>query len=144
MKIFMILFFIFLHGCAHITTNEYLYKAYSEYSDKLNKQNVSSDHSLYFHSTLTKSVSNSNTRVMSQFLFHAYMHKELSHYEMIKGDTGCLTVNGIDSNKNMIAFYIEYKKMKEKWLILDINVSFIEKNENYGQKALCPNQTRVQ
>lgn len=143
MKKYMALFFVFLHGCATITTSGMLYNAYSEYRHKLNKQNVSYDYQYFFHPNLTKSANTKDSSVLSQLLFHGYMAEELEHYEKIHGNKGCLTVNGIDSNKNMVAFYIEYKNHNNKWLISDINVSFIDESMNYSQKALCPNQTRV-
>lgn len=144
MKNIISLLVVLLYGCAHITTSEQLYNTYSKYNHNLNKQNVLKYYHQFFHPDLTKSVNAKNDNSLSQFLFYTYMAKENGHYEKIYGNSGCLTVNGIDSDNRMIAFYIEYKNYNDKWLMSDIDVSFIEKSMHYKHEALCPALTRVQ
>ena len=100
-------------------------------------------YSLYFDAALVNNVDINDPSTASQLAFANYMIEEVSHYELTLNNKGCLTVNGLDADKAPVAFYIQYHQVNNKWLILDIDVAFLESNQKYESQALCPEQVRV-
>lgn len=138
------LFFILLYGCAHLTASDPLYNSYFEYKKTVGESKIIKYYARYFAPVLTNNLDINDPSIKSQLEFVKYMAKEASHYEVTQTNKGCLTVNGVGVDNTAVAFYIQYNNINGKWLISDIDVSFLEKNQKYEQKALCPEQTRVQ
>lgn len=143
MKIFVLFSLMLLISCAHLATNHSLYTNYSEYKKSVSESKLVDHYNRYFDPKLTESVDVNDPSVKAQLEFSNYMTKEINHFEDIENSKGCLTVNGVDSDGSAIAFYIQYNKSNEKWLISDIDVSFLENQKKYEKKALCPEQVRV-
>jgi len=69
-----------------------------------------------------------------------YVHQVFSHYQKITDQKGCLSINGIDLNKDPVSLHLEYKKEKGVWLVDYIFLHLIESREDYAEKALCPRE----
>lgn len=137
-------FVAFLYGCMHLIENDYLYGHYSEYKKSVDESKLIESYTQYFDPVLTSGLDVNKPSIKSQLEFSKYMVMEESHYEVMQKDKGCLTVNGVDENNAAVAFYIQYNRSNERWLISDIGVSFLDTRKKYEQKALCPEQTKVQ
>lgn len=141
---FIPLLFIFLYGCVHFPENVSLYGGFSEYKKSVDESTLIDNYSRYFDPLLTSNIDINNPSTASQLEFSKYMTREIGHYETEHNGKGCLTVNGVDSKNNPMAFYVEYKKSNNNWLISDIDVSFFGESNEYKNEALCPSQVRVQ
>jgi len=144
MKIIPPLLVLLLYGCAHFSGSNSLYTEFAKYKTSVDESRLIDSYPLYFDPLLTGNIDIDNPSTASQLEFSKYMTREITHYEEVRNSKGCLTVNGVGSEDNPIAFYIEYKNIDNKWLISDIDVSFLDEIKEYKRKALCPSQTRVE
>ncbi len=60
------------------------------------------------------------------------------YYQKLDSQKGCLSINGIELNKDPVSLHIEYKKERGLWLVDYMFLHLIESNEDYVKKALCP------
>jgi len=67
------------------------------------------------------------------------MEKKSSNIEAITNNSGCLTINGYDLENMPISFNLKYIKSEPRWLIDEINVSFVNNKEDFSETAKCPN-----
>ena len=137
MRNICILLSLVIVGCSTPNKKSTLYANYEEYKNSSLK---SKGYTEYFSEVVTNKI---NTGNKSQLLFSKYMKKELHHYEKKNNNKGCLTINGVAAENKPISFFLEYKNKNGKWLISDIDVSFLEEKNNYNLKALCPKDVRV-
>jgi len=137
MKYLCIFFALLVSSCTSLNKESTLYSNYEQYKESILK---SKSYIKYFSEVITNNINAGNE---SQLLFSKYMSKELDHYERINNKIGCLTVNGVGDKNEPISFFLEYKNENKKWLISDIDVTFLEDKKNYNLKALCPKDVRV-
>jgi len=138
MKYLYMFIIIFFTGCSTLNKDVELYNIFEKHKQSSSENKV---YSKYFSSTITDKINNKNK---SQLLFSKYMFKELSHFESSSGNRGCLTINGLSTKNEAVAFYLEYKNENGKWLISDIDVSFLEGVKNHHSKTLCPKEIRIE
>jgi len=138
MKYLYMFIIILSTACSTLNKDVNLYNIFEKY-----KQSSSENkgYAKYFSSTITKKINNKNE---SQLLFSKYMNKELSHFESSSKNKGCLTINGLSTKNESVAFYLEYKNEHGEWLISDIDISFSESTKDYHSKALCPKEIRIE
>lgn len=143
-RIIPFLLVIFVFGCAHIPESSSLYSEFSAYKKSVDNSTLTQKYADYFDPSLTADIDFKDSSTVDQLEFSKYMIREAGHFEVVQGNRGCLTVNGTGSDNNPIALYIEYKRADGKWLISDVDVSFLENAKDYEAKALCPSEVRVE
>lgn len=137
MKYLYIFIILFSSACSTLPEDVELYNVFEEYKLFSSK---GSGYAEFFSNFITKKIKGSNK---SQLLFSKYMSKERSHFSITRKNIGCLTINGFSAKNEAVTFYLEYKNEHSKWLISDIDVSFLESEKNFSSKALCPAEVRV-
>lgn len=139
----LLIFALIIQGCAHISEKSSLYSEFMEYRESVEGSTLLENYTKYFDPALTSDIDLTDSSTVSQLEFSKMMAEEVQYFELVSKTKGCLTVNGKGVESNPIAFYIEYKYINEKWLIADIDVSFLENPEDYAKKALCPSEIRI-
>lgn len=86
---------IVLMSCSALGgTESPLYETYGEYRQALNKDNVETRAGEFFSDELIGAVDLTEEEIQAQLLFHYRMSEQLDYFEVVKGDAGCLTVQG--------------------------------------------------
>ena len=67
--------------------------------------------------------------------------KITSHSESIIENTGCLMINGTNSEHTPTDYYIVYKRVDARWLIDNISVKFfLDGTERFLDRAVCDDE----
>jgi len=145
MKVTVILILALLTGCASITpesttTEPTLYLAYEGYRHEVSKENIQASYTKYFSHDLVAGKNIENKEVVDQLLFKDYMSRMDSHHENIRGQKGCLTINGYDKEGMPLSFNIEYVPIDQRWLIRAIEILFVNDVHEFSQKGRCPGE----
>jgi len=130
---------LFIASCA--TTHKapsILFQTYSKYKESTNENNIKEIANIYFSQSLLGKNYLTNPDATSQLLFKDYMITIVNHYEQIKFQNGCLTINGYDEENAPLIFSLKYILKNGNWLIDKIHVVFIESKNDFSQEAKCP------
>lgn len=140
-----ILFFaaLLVASCATITPENVLYKQYTAYSLEANEKNIRNTYSHYFSPNLLSGVNTISPDASRQLLFKDYMTRYFNHFEKINGRQGCLTISGYDSENMPLTFNIEYAMEDRKWLIVEIDILFVNSVSEFPKLAKCPREYLV-
>lgn len=125
----------FLVGCT-ATMPVSLYQTYSDYSTRVNADNVVALAPEYFSASLLSAELNDNS-VKQQLLFKNLMAEPLQHAELVVGNSGCLAVVGKDSEQQPVQFNLGYRFEANKWLIDQVDVVFLEQLTELGSIGSC-------
>lgn len=137
-KIILLTLLFTLACCAKNGTNNSLINTFEKYRLNANKNNILSDWSHYFDSTVIGNEDINDQEIIDQFLFKSIMKRSINHYEKYDNGFGCLTVNGIDEEDRPIAFNLKYIYNNRNWLISEIHVLFAENSDQLSASAKCP------
>jgi len=142
---FMFLAFTTVNLSADESPRNILYSTYNEYSLKVNKaktvlpllryysDEIYNSFDIYFkHSNLKEGI---NT-LFSRLKFTTHLTQVSEHHEIKNNKTGCLVVSGTSAEKKRISIYVGFVKTSS-WLINDINIEYLEDNEEYLKAPIC-------
>ncbi len=65
-----------------------------------------------------------------------YYTKEFAHYEKYDQDSACLLINTLRKDNTKVALYIKFVNPKN-WLIDNVIIEFIPKDENFINTPIC-------
>lgn len=115
-----------------------LYKVYKSYTDSVSVNNVKKNASKYLTPSMLRAMNLENPLVTGEFVvFKRYFDREINHVENIKGDVGCLSVNGFNKYEEPITLNIEYRYM-DGWRIDYVHVDLKESASDFQRKITCP------
>lgn len=138
MKLTSILIASLLTGCATVNTDSTLYSTYESYRREVTSDNIQTSYAKYFSPELISGKNIANKEVQDQLLFKNGMLRIESHYEDIRGQKGCLTVNGYDKDAMPLSFNIEFTPDNQRWLIRAIDILFVDNVRDFSLKGRCP------
>ncbi|WDE05202.1 hypothetical protein SG34_028570 [Thalassomonas viridans] len=130
-------------SCTAKITEKSLYKQFSAYALTANNNNILSQSPKFFSKRLLAQANSSKAsqaEIAGQLLFKQYMATQVNSFEVITDNSGCLTVNGYDSENMPLSFNLKYIHNQEKWLIDDINISFVNSEADFSTSAQCPGE----
>jgi len=140
MKFIFLLLTALIYSCASNSNNDLLHIKYTYYEKSINKSNVSQLSSDFFSRQLLSGLNVNDREVSEQLLFKSYMSKQLESFESIKGNLGCLTINGLDNKQAPISFNIRYINENENWVIDEIGVLFVDTQAEFSKLPKCPGE----
>ncbi len=142
MKLFVSLMLsLVLYGCSTLKTEQTdLYEEYIKQTQAVKNKTIVSSRMSFFTNEYLKEVDPDNEKSLLLLNLSEYVHQAFSHYQKITDQKGCLSINGIDLNKDPVSLHLEYKKEKGVWLVDYIFLHLIESREDYAEKALCPRE----
>jgi len=142
MKLFVSLMLsLVLYGCSMLKTEQTdLYKEYIKQAQAVENNTMVSNRSSFFTSEYLKEVDLADEKSLLVLNLSKYVHQEFSHYQKIEGQKGCLSINGIENNKDPVSLYLEYKKERGLWLVDYMFLHLMESSEDYAKEALCPRE----
>lgn len=139
--IFCLVLAVFITSCASLHhPSSILYQEFSRYEDSVDERNVLDVANEFFTRSLLGSTYQSNPDAVGQLLFKDYMAKKHSHFEKIKNQEGCLTINGYDDQDAPLIFSLKYVSSNERWLIDKIHIVLIEDRSGFSKSAKCPSE----
>lgn len=125
-------------GCATLSDDANLYEVYRSYTDSVSVNNVKDKAPDYLTSRMLSAMNLENHLVTGEFVvFDRYFEREVNHFESIKGDVGCLSVNGFNKNEEPITLNIEYHHT-DGWRIDYVHVDLKESPSDFQRKISCP------
>jgi|GEM_PF-2233622 len=142
-KLLFIALYIPLASCTAKIANNSLYEQFSTYALTVNNDNILSQSPKFFSKRLLTQANNSkasHAEIAGQLLFKQYMVTQVNSFEVITDKSGCLTVNGYDSENTPWSFNLKYIHHKEKWLIDDITIFFVNSEADFSTSAKCPDK----
>ncbi len=140
MRVLLFICTLFLGACATHQQAPPLYSAFVEYDSNTSRNNIIQSSPNFFSKNLLNKLNLSSSAVAEQLLFKGYMAKQINNVESVMGTSGCLTINGVDSESMPISFNLKYIKSEERWLIDEINVFFASSEADFSQTAKCPSE----
>ena len=140
MRVLLFICILFLGACATYQQAPPLYSAFLEYDSITSRNNIIQSSPNFFSENLLNKLTLSSSAVAEQLLFKEYMAKQINNVETVMGTSGCLTINGVDSESMPISFNLKYIKSEERWLIDEINVFFASSVADFSQTAKCPSE----
>lgn len=63
---------------------------------------------------------------------------ERSHFEIVQESTGCLTINGVDMDKEPKTLSLYYIQENSQWVIDTVHVHGHDSTQGYYTKVSCP------
>jgi hypothetical protein len=136
-----------LTSCASVDnpTGEVLYKEYLEYVSLANSDNetaVSTKVSKQYLMYLNESDKNIPPELGLTTPFWKYLAGEIrtehSHFEKIEGETGCLTINGLDKLDRPGSLSLYYIKENGNWVFNYFGIAVHKSIKEYYTKPTCP------
>jgi len=142
MKFFVSLMLIsVLYGCSTLETEQTdLYENYSQQAKAVKNNTILARRESFFTSEYLKEVDPDNEKSLLLLKLSQYIDQEISHYQMLDNQKGCLSINGVELNKDPVSLHVEYKKEQGLWLVDYMFLHLIESREDYVKKALCPRE----
>ncbi|GAA6170658.1 hypothetical protein NBRC116592_03280 [Colwellia sp. KU-HH00111] len=140
MRVLLFLCTLLLGSCATHEQGKSLYSTFLDYESNTSKSNIIQSSPSFFSKNLLNQLNLNSLEVAEQLLFKGYMAKKINNFEMILGTSGCLTINGFDSENMPISFNLKYIKSEQRWLIDEINVFFASDEADFSQTAKCPSE----
>jgi len=138
MVIFLLSLTFMLAGCATLADDGDLYKVYRSYTDSVSVNNVKKNAPDYLTQRMLRAMNLENPLVTGEFvIFNRYFDREINHFENIKGDVGCLSVNGFNKDEEPITLNIEYH-YTDGWRIDYVHVDLKESPSDFQRKISCP------
>jgi hypothetical protein len=136
-----------LVSCASVDNypSETLYKEYLEYKELANSDNetaVSTKISKEYLGYLNESDRNIPPELGLTTPFWKYLAGEIrteySHFEKIEGETGCLTINGLDKLDRPGSLSLYYIKEDGNWVFNYFGIAVHKSIREYYTEPTCP------
>ncbi|WDE00907.1 hypothetical protein [Thalassomonas actiniarum] len=143
-QVIFIVLLLFVTSCATKNIDSSLYEHFSNYALAVNNNNILAKSTHFFSERLlnqANSDSKNHSEVAEQLLYKQYMLRQFNNFEIIKDNTGCLTVNGYDNENLPLSFNLKYIQNKSNGLIDGINISFVNSASEFSTSAKCPDET---
>jgi len=140
MRLFLLICTLLLGACSTHEKDTPLYSTFLDYELNTSTSNIIQRSPNFFSDNLLKKLNLSSAEVTGQLLFKGYMVKPINNIETIMGNSGCLTINGFDSEKMPILFNLKYIKSEPRWLIDEINVFFASNEADFSKTVKCPSE----
>ncbi len=142
-RIIIILASLISTGCAIKEQKQInLYENYLMLDEAVKKSQIKKYRGNYFTSSYLAEVNLNDEKSLYLLNLSSYMGKVKSHFQKIKNNTGCLTINGIEDSGEPLTFYLEFKNKNNSWLVNYFQIQFMESNNKFPNKAICPNELK--
>jgi len=138
MRHLMIIFALLLIGCGTTKQDTLLYSTFLDYKESTNTANIAEISSDFFSENLLNNEDLSKPGLVEQLLFKTYMIKYVNSLEVRMETSGCLVINGFDSDNMPISFKLKYIESEPRWKIDEINVYFVNSVSEFSKVAKCP------
>ncbi len=141
-KLFILLMLsLVLYGCSMLEAEQTnLYENYNQQVKAVKNNTILARKESFFTSEYLKEVNPDDEKSLLLLKLSHYIDQEISHYQMLEDKKGCLSINGIELNKDPVSLHVEYKKERGLWLVDYMFLHFIENREDYVKKSLCPRE----
>jgi len=120
-----------------------LYKNYLMLNESVKKSQIKKYRGNYFTPAYLSEVNLNDKKSLYLLNLSGYMGKVKSHFQKIKNNTGCLTVNGVEDSGEPLTFYLEFKNINNSWLVNYFQIQFMESSNKFPLKAICPNELKI-
>jgi len=142
-RIIIILASLITTGCAIKEQKQInLYENYLTIDEAVKKSQIAKYRGNYFTSSYLTEVNLNDKKSLYLLNLSSYMGKVKSHFQKIKNNTGCLTVNGIEDSGEPLTFYLEFKNINNIWLVNYFQIQFMGNDNRFPHKAVCPNEIK--
>ncbi len=140
MKLFVSLMLtMILYGCSVLEPEQVdLYENYTKQTQAVKNNIILENRKLFFTNRYLKAVNPDDEKSLLLLKLSQYVDQEVSHYQKMDAQKGCLSINGIELNKDPVSLHVEYKKEHGLWLVDYMFLHLIESSEDYVKEALCP------
>lgn len=133
---------VFAGGCATYSEPVYLYDFYNQYSQRLDVK----DYDYIMDEALSSSMKNRGLEDPDQFRDYYpvlsglpdLLQRKTTHYELMDGAHGCLTLNGFDRFEQPAVIKMEFKKEHNSWKLDYFSVDYIDSPSHFADAAVCP------
>ena len=61
-----------------------------------------------------------------------------SHYQIIKNNKGCLTLNGYDDSSSPVSLFLEYSNENSRWLLAYVEIFYPDSSREFKNIGICP------
>lgn len=128
-----------LGGCAHTAHHSFpLQSRFLEVESIATEENILDiAPTIYTKSLLNESLPLSPDELWTALLWQSLPSRH-SYAETIKGDQGCLSVNGFTKNKKPASIHVAYIKQNAIWLIKLIEMEYLNSQDSFSLDAKCP------
>ena len=146
MKIQSLVFLLPLIACStayNSSSSPALYQVYTIFKNEVTYNLNRMDYRQYFDKALLAENANASDTDLRQELkeFIANIATEKDHYEKkVDDNTGCLSINGYNSEQRPITLNFEYRQSIDKWVIKQMDAHLLRNNGEFSKKATCPKE----
>ena len=139
-RIFLIALYIALASCASTKESKDLFESYNAYSNKMknNKSNFIIPMLSKNKRNKIKELGEKEFPVLSGF--SSVLYKIESHFQNIKNNIGCLTINGYGKNSKPIVLSIKYLYEDKNWGVDFVEIYYPDSNKEFQKKGICPSE----
>lgn len=128
-----------LYGCSIFKTEQInLYEEFNRLNQEVENNTILPNRKDFFTAEYLKEVDPSNKNSLLLLNLPNYVHQEISHYQKSSDQGGCLSINGVEKNKEPISLHLEYKHENGAWVVNYMFLHFMENSDGYTKEALCP------
>lgn len=117
-----------------------LTSAYKDYQNDLTFNNVKKNYRQFFSGVLVGGIDINNDFLVEQLMFKDNMKNVVKLNEVLYSDYGCLTVNGLGLDKQLMSFNIEYTRESPRALIKAVDILLLDNDEEFSNRAVCPKE----
>ncbi len=140
-RILLIMVYIALASCVFAKESKDLFEAYKAYSIQIKNTKTNFIMSMLSKDKVQKikTLGANEFPVLSEF--SRVLNKIESHFQSIKNNIGCLTINGYGENNKPIILSIKYLNENKNWGIDFVEVYYADSNKEFQNKAICPGES---
>jgi len=138
-KIILVALSLIICSCAtNQTTVPDLQKYFVQLSGEVASGDVVDRREDYFSRVYLKEVNIDDENSLFLLNIPSHVKKIESYYQSLNKDTGCLTINGYESNGSPVSIYLEYIKENSHWVVNYMYLNLLEDKSGFKGKAICP------
>lgn len=115
-----------------------LFSLYSGLSASVEQNKILNERKIYFSSLYLGEVRDNDKDSQFVLTVPGYIQTVDSHYQVIKGGTGCLTVNGFENTGDPVSLHVEYINESGQWLVNYMYVNLIDNQSKFFKESVCP------
>lgn len=143
-SLFLALISLLVNGCAELgndSTN--LHNIFVQQVNAEKNQIILQSREQFFTQEFLKNVNPEDSKSLSLLTLTEVLNHEVSYFQSINHDRGCLSINGLQADQTPVVFHLEYRKENRLWRVNYMLLHFPESEKDYVSTPQCPDQAEV-
>jgi hypothetical protein len=143
-SILLALISLLVTGCAEPGSGDInLHDIFVQQVSAEKNQTIIQSRERFFTQKFLENIDPEDNKSLSLLTLTEAVEREVSYFQAIHDDRGCLSINGLQTDQTPVVFHLEYRIENGLWRVNYMLLHFPESEQDYVSTALCPDQAEV-